>query len=143
MRHSLLIALAGGMLLSAAAPAQTVLFDRLGGRAGLSAVANELIDRTASDAQTKRSFQDVKLGPLKERLAEQLCLLTGGGCAYTGDEMPKVHRGLDITEAEFYRMVEILREILDARGVSQADKNAVLAALAPMKRDVVEAYLTR
>jgi len=51
--------------------------------------------------------------------------------------MKAVHAGLGITQADFYRLVEHLRQILDAHGVATREKNELLARLAPMKRDVV------
>jgi hemoglobin len=114
------------------------LYERLGGDAGLTDIANELIDQSAQDPDTRRSFHKVDIGRLKRLLKEQLCELTGGPCRYTGDTMQHVHGGLGITEGEFYGMVDHLRAILDAHGVAQADKNALLALLAPMKRDIVE-----
>jgi len=114
------------------------LYERLGGDAGLTDIANELIDQSAQDPDTRRSFHKVDIVRLKRLLREQLCELTGGPCHYTGDTMQHVHGGLGITEGEFYGMVDHLRAILDARGIAQADKNALLALLAPMKRDIVE-----
>ncbi|WP_460534611.1 group I truncated hemoglobin [Chitinimonas naiadis] len=114
------------------------LFDRLGGVQGVNAIAAETLDRSASDPATQRSFDKVNMKRLKQLLGEQLCQLTGGPCKYSGDTMKQSHAGLGITESEFYGMVGHLREILDTRGVTQADKNALLTLLAPMKRDVVD-----
>jgi len=66
-----------------------------------------------------------------------LCALADGPCTYDGDDMKSVHAGQGITEADFYRLVERLRDILDAHGVATREKNELLARLAPMKRDVV------
>jgi hemoglobin len=125
---------------SCAAPAPTdtpTLYTRLGGEAMVARIADELIDRTAHDERTKRSFQDVKLARVKEKLREQLCVLAGGPCVYTGDPMKEVHKGLKNTEAEMSLMVQFLREILDNAGVRTAEKNELLRLLAPMKRDIV------
>lgn len=113
------------------------LYDRLGGQAGVQRLSEELIDLSSTDARTKRSFDKVDLKRLKRLLAEQLCALTGGGCVYSGDDMKTSHAGLNITEEEFYRMVEHLREVLDRNGVGTREKNELLARLAPTKRDIV------
>ncbi|QNM97002.1 group I truncated hemoglobin [Chitinimonas koreensis] len=123
---------------AAEAPAADSLYRRLGGEAGMAAIAGGLIDRSASDPATRRSFAKVDIPRLKKLLAEQFCQLSGGPCRYSGDSMKQVHAGLGIDEAEFYGMVAHLREVLDARGAAQADKNALLALLAPMRRDVVD-----
>ncbi len=123
--------------LSPAAAESGSLYARLGGAEGVNAVATVLIDRVVADPRTSRSFKDSNLARVKKHLGQQLCQLAGGGCAYEGDTMREVHAGQDITEAEFYAMVEILENVLRERGVSTADRNALLAKLAPMKRDVV------
>lgn len=115
------------------------LYQRLGGQPGMEGIASQLIDRSAADPKTSRTFKEkVDLPRLKRLLAEQLCVLSEGDCRYTGDSMKDVHAGLGISEAEFYGMVEHLREVLDARNITIADKNALLAKLAPMQRDIVE-----
>jgi hemoglobin len=118
----------------AAAP---TLYQRLGGEPVVHRVIDELIDRTAADPRTARSFKDAKMARVKEKLREQVCELSGGGCKYTGDPMKEVHKGLKVTEAEFALLVQFLREALEHAGVGEGEKNELLRLLAPMKRDVV------
>lgn len=140
--HLLAFALCSGLLAARAHASDGTLYERLGGKDGVTAIAVELIDRSASDPATSRSFAKVDVPRVKRLLAEQLCQLTGGPCKYSGDTMQQSHAGLGITEAEFYGLVEHLRDILDERHIDQADKNALLVMLAPMKRDVVQAPKT-
>ena len=122
----------------AAPPTQSpTLYSRLGGEPVMTRVVGETIDRAATDPRTKRSFEDVKLPRVKEKIVEQICSLTGGGCKYTGDPMDKVHQGLKNTEAEMNLVVQFLREALEKNGVREAEKNELLRVLAPMKRDIV------
>ncbi len=114
------------------------LYERLGGRAGVTAIADTLIDRVSADPVLGRSFKDTKIRRIKDKLALQLCDLTGGPCHYDGDPMRQVHAGHHISQAEFYGMVEALRAILVERGVDLRSRNELLRLLAPMKRDVVE-----
>ena len=131
----------GLVLLLAIGPARAAggdtLYARLGGAEGVAAIAGLLIDRSAADPVLGRSFKDSNLKRVKQHLAEQFCKLAGGGCAYTGDEMREVHAGHDISEAEFYGLVDLLSGIMKSRGIALADRNQLLALLAPMKRDVV------
>jgi hemoglobin len=131
---ALLTALAAAAVASAA---PGTLYERLGGDQGVSAIATALIDRVAGDATLGRSFKDSNLTLIKRHLAGQLCELSGGPCRYDGDKMREVHAGHNITEAEFYGMVQALKDILRERAVALADRNELLALLAPMKRDVV------
>ncbi|MEP7262179.1 MAG: group 1 truncated hemoglobin [Usitatibacter sp.] len=117
--------------------APPTLYARIGGEPVVRKVVDELVDRTAKDPRTSRSFKDVKLARVKEKLEEQICMLSGGPCKYTGDPMKEVHKGLRNTEAEFYLLVQFLRDALANAGVREAEKNELLRLLAPMKRDVV------
>lgn len=114
------------------------LYSRLGGPSGVAAIAAALIDRAAADPTLGRSFKDTNLVRIKKLLAEQLCDLTGGSCHYSGDSMKEVHAGLHISQAEFYGMVDMLRDILKQRHVGLASTNQLLRLLAPMKQDIVE-----
>ena len=98
---------------------------------------DDLSARTSGDPRTARSFKDVKLARVKEKLREQLCELSGGPCRYTGDPMKLVHQALRNTEAEFYLMVQFLRDALGEAGVGEGEKNELLRLLAPMKCDIV------
>jgi hemoglobin len=114
------------------------LYARLGGDAGVHAIADTLIDRVAGDPVLGRSFQDTNLARIKRLLAEQICELSDGPCRYSGDPMRASHAGQHISEAEFYGMVSALRQILHERHVSLGAENELLRLLAPMKRDIVE-----
>ncbi|MBL8525103.1 MAG: group 1 truncated hemoglobin, partial [Betaproteobacteria bacterium] len=72
-----------------------------------------------------------------KKVVEHICELSAGPCKYSGDSMKLSHQGLDIREAEFYGMVQHLRDALDKAGVPQGAKNELLKILAPMKRDIV------
>jgi hemoglobin len=136
-RRASLAALA--LLAACATPptSQPTLYARLGGEPVVKRVVNETIDRSASDPRTSRSFKDVKLQRVKDKIVEQICSLSGGGCVYSGDPMDKVHQGLKNTEAEMNLLVQFLRDALDHNGVQTPEKNELLRLLAPMKRDIV------
>jgi len=117
--------------------AAATLYERLGGNKIIEQVVSDTIDRTASDPVTRRSFDKVNLANVKKKVVEQICELASGPCKYSGDSMKLSHQGLDIREAEFYGMVQHLRDALDRAGVQQSAKNELLKLLAPMKRDIV------
>lgn len=112
------------------------LYQRLGGEKGVAHLADQTVELSAADPLTRRTFDKVDLKKLKQKVAEQICALTDGPCKYTGDSMKLVHQGLDITEAEFYGFVEILRGTLNRAEVSEGAKNELLRILAPMKREI-------
>jgi hemoglobin len=127
-----------GLALHAHGAERSSLYERLGGTNAIHSIADTLIDRVVADPRLGRSFKDTKIARIKEKLAEQLCELTGGPCQYTGDPMRETHAGHHISESEFYGMVETLRAILRERHTGITETNQLLRLLAPMKRDIVE-----
>src|ERR1700727_5263 len=76
---------------AAAGAGAPALYDRLGGKSGVAAITDALIDRVSSDPVLGRSFKDSNLPRIKRLLAEQICELSGGPCRYSGDSMKEVH----------------------------------------------------
>lgn len=138
--------LAGCVLLGACAhqasaptaPAGTpLLYQQLGGVAGIQRVAFRTIDRVAHDPRTQRTFDGIHLSYLQQSVANYLCKVADGPCVYDGETMRNAHADLNIGGSEFDVMVQTLREELDAAGVSPAAKNELLRRLAPSRRDIV------
>ncbi|WP_198937887.1 group 1 truncated hemoglobin [Pelomonas sp. KK5] len=124
------------VLAACAAPGPT-LYQRLGGAPVVQIVVDRTLERAAVDERTRRSFDGIKLGAVKESLAAQICSISGGGCRYEGETMAKAHKDSKIQPREFDAMVDMLRQELDRAGVDAGPKNELLKLLAPMKRDIV------
>lgn len=112
------------------------LYLRLGGEVAVRQIVAETLGAVSTDLRTRRTFEKVDMKRLQAKIVEHICALTDGDCKYTGDTMKQTHAGMNITEAEFYLMVEALRSSLD-RHVGEREKNELLKILAPMKRDIV------
>jgi hemoglobin len=112
------------------------LFQRIGGLPVLTKIVDESIDEIANSPRTKRSFDGIKLAPLKESIVLQLCKITDGGCIYEGETMLNAHRDAKISEAEFDAFVDMFRTTL-TKHLPTREKNELLKILAPMKRDIV------
>jgi hemoglobin len=123
---------------TAAPTAAPTLYERLGGEARVTQAVTRLIERSAADPRTARSFDGVKLSTLSASLVQHICSLSGGGCVYEGETMARAHADLKIKSSEFESMVTILREEFDRAGVDVAARNELLRKLAPMKRDIVD-----
>jgi len=133
------------LLLPCGAPnaAADSLYIRMGGEPVVSAVVSDTLDSVVADHKLKRSFAEVDVPRLKRLLGEQICVLAGGGCHYSGVSMREAHGGHEISQAEFYGMVEILRDSMRRHHVQLRERNELLALLAPMERDVVDAPAPR
>lgn len=134
------LVLAGLVLLLAACahsePRQT-LYDDLGGQAGVARMIDEIVDELHADPKLADLFTETDDEYFKERLNEQVCMLTGGGCEYTGLEMTEAHSGMDLSAAQFNDFVEACRRAMTRAGVTVGNQNRLLAILAPMREDVI------
>ncbi len=122
------------------APAQAAddsLFRALGGRDGVTRIANEAIAMAEKDPRIGHTFSESDIPRVKEQLGIQFCALTGGGCVYEGHTMAESHQGLGLTQSDFNALVEILQIVMDRENIPFATQNRFLALLAPMVRDVI------
>lgn len=124
-------------LLSACASQPATVYEGLGAEPGLAAVVDNLLERMAKDEQIVRHFQDTDIALFREGLTEHLCDVADGPCEYDGEDMKATHRGLNITQADFDRLVQLLIYAMQEEGIPIAVRNDLLKRLAPMYGDVV------
>ncbi len=122
------------------APADDALFRDLGGRPGIDAIVGDFVPRLVADPRTSEFFKKTNQAHLKDMLALQFCVVSGGGCVYTGLPMDKAHHDMDISKADFNALVEVLQASMDAQHVPFATQNRLLARLAPMHREIVNVH---
>ena len=146
-KHITSLLVAGGLALSSVtatvAQKQPSLYDNLGGKKAIAAVVDEFVGRVAVDNRINTFFKQTaadpkRLASFKAKLVDQICEATGGPCKYKGKSMKAAHMGMGVSGGDFNALVEDLAGALDKFKVKEADKNALLGALAPMKSDIVE-----
>ena len=128
---------------SVAATMEKSLYDRLGGKKAIVAVVDEFVARVAADKRINGFFKDTaadpkRLAKFKNNLVNQICQASGGPCKYTGKDMKTAHKGMGITDADFNALVEDLSGALGKFKVGAKEKGDLLAALGPLKKDIVE-----
>ncbi len=119
------------------------LYDNLGKKKGITAVVDDFVGRCAADTRINSFFKATaadpkRLAKFKMNLVDQICQAAGGPCKYTGKSMKEAHAGMGISTADFNALVADLVAALDKAKVAEADKNALLGVLGPMKSDIVE-----
>ncbi len=144
-----LIALAAALLIAgcAASPTtatapttppttQATLYERLGGRAAITAVVDDSIANVTSDPRINRRFANAGPG-LTKNLVDLICLRTGGPCKYTGADMATAHEGMFIRDDEFDALVEDMVKSLDKFKVPAREKAEALLILQQMRNSIV------
>lgn len=116
------------------------LYASLGGEAAVKAVVKDFVEQeVAPDARINAFFKNADIPGLEQKLFEQICAAAGGGCTYSGKDMKTAHAGMNIKSADFDALVQDLVKALDKFHVKDADKQALLGVLGPMKPDIVTA----
>jgi hemoglobin len=119
------------------------LYDRLGGKPAIKAVVDEFVANCAKDTRVNSFFAAVgsdpaRMAAFKTKVVDQVCQASGGPCKYTGRSMKEAHKGMGISDAQFNAVVEDLTKALDKFKVPAPEKTELLAALSPMRPDIVE-----
>ena len=114
------------------------LYDRLGGKPAITAVVDDFVARVAADGRINGKFANANIPRLKMMLVEQICQASGGPCTYTGRDMKMAHAGMGVKGSEFDALVGDLVATLNKFKVPDREKNELLGALGPMKKDIVE-----
>jgi hemoglobin len=112
------------------------LYDRLGGTEGLEAIAKDLVANHLANSQiSSRYTSDPK--DIANGVATFFIQGTGGPAVYKGDDMPTVHRSMNINNDEFMAVLDDAMAALDSNGIGQREKEEVLFVLYSMKSDIV------
>jgi hemoglobin len=113
------------------------LYDRLGGADGIEAVVDDFYDRVLADDSLVEYFEDTDMDELRDHQREFVTMVTGGPHDYTGADMREAHAHLDLDAADFAAVAGHLDDALDAAGVDEEDRKAVLSAVADLEDDVL------
>ncbi len=141
-RAPIVVGVVGLLMLSACAETQMAakpsLYQRLGGKDAITAVVEKFVGNVAADNRINKFFSSTDIPKLKGHLVDQVCEATGGPCKYTGRTMKATHAGMSLTDADFNALVQDLVAALDHYKVGKTEKDELLGALGPMKKDIVE-----
>ena len=114
------------------------LYERLGGEPAISMVVDEFAKNVLGDTRINKKFAHSDANRLVTNLKTFVCSATGGPQKYEGESMKEAHHHMGVTEGEFNALVEDLVKALDKLNVPSKEKNDLLAALGPMKPQIVE-----
>ncbi|MEP7057613.1 MAG: group 1 truncated hemoglobin [Caldimonas sp.] len=126
-----------GCSMNPSAPASTRnLYERLGGKAAITAVVDDAVANIAADPRINRRFANANIPHLKTNLVDFLCARSGGPCTYTGRNMSDAHEGMNIRDDEYDALVQDLVKSLDKFNVGAREKGELGAMLAQMRNAV-------
>ncbi len=115
------------------------IYEQLGQENGIRAAVDDFYERVTADPELKGYFDGVDMARLRSHQALLLIQVTGGPARYEGRDLAAAHRGLDITSADYERVVAHLAATLASLGVEPAVIGDVAAALDGYRADIVTA----
>lgn len=136
---ALVIELSGGSAIAAnAGHVDDSLYRALGGKAGITAIVETTLNKIADDTRIVHYFAGANIAHVHHGLITIFCVVSGGPCTYTGENMVDTHRGLHVTAAAFNAMVEDLQAAMAQLQIPLGAQNRLLAPLAKMRNQIVE-----
>ncbi|MEQ7128225.1 group 1 truncated hemoglobin [Actinopolymorpha sp. B11F2] len=114
-------------------------YQLIGGAPAVSTVVNRFYELILTDTQLAPFFTDVDMARLKRHQVLLISQVLGGPAEYDGRELREAHAGMNITTADFARVVTHLVTALEEAGVKPDIIDRVCAVLAGAEKDVVTA----
>ena len=122
----------------AASAQEKTLCERLGGTSAISAVVDSFAGKVLKDDRVNKKFAKSDATRLTTNLKGQIgAIAKCAGVKYTGKTMKNAHKNMGVTEGEFNAVAEALVKTLDEFKVPEKEKNELLAAIGPTKKDIV------
>lgn len=112
------------------------LYQALGERQGIEAIVEDLLYLIVEDERIAFQFKGIEVAHFHQQLSDQICVLSGGPCQYTGREMRESHSAMNVTETQFNALTENLILAMEQNGVTTGAQNRLLALLAPLHEDI-------
>ncbi len=129
--------LAVSLFLAGCVSQQESLYNELGGKETIEVIAANFITVLDEDRAVSRYFEYTDMDRFYEQFVLHLCETSDGPCEYTGDDMVQTHIGLQITERDFNRTVDLLILAMDQAGVAHTTQNKLIKRLAPMRSEII------
>ena len=115
------------------------IYEQLGQENGIRAAVDIFYRRVLEDPALKAYFDGVDMTTLRAHQAKLLVQVTGGPVDYQGRDLAAAHEGMEITSADFERVVAHLAATLAELGVEPAVVGDVGAAVDGYRDQIVTA----
>lgn len=118
-------------------PKSQSLYEELGKKEGIAQLTDAFLEHIQYDKQVLPYFFESDIERFRTKFIEQICMISGGPCEYTGDSMKDVHGGMNINENHFNALVDDLILAMQSINLPVGTQNQLLNLLAPMREDII------
>ena len=120
----------------------TTLFERLGGRIGISKIVDDTVENHMNNTNINARFlplknEHEKLAIIKTHTIDFFSMGSGGPANYHGRDMETAHKGMNISPGEYVHTVDDIFAALDKNGIDEAAKKEVLYILWSLKGMII------
>ncbi|WP_416304966.1 group I truncated hemoglobin [Neptunicella sp. SCSIO 80796] len=116
---------------------QQTLYQKLGGQAGIENLVASFIQQIGQDQQIFHYFEHANINHFRNGFVSHLCAISDGPCEYSGDSMVDIHTGMNVNEADFNHVVDLLVKAMEQNDLPLTTQNEVLSRLAPLRPGVI------
>jgi hemoglobin len=114
------------------------LFERLGGREGISMIVDNTVENHMNNPAVNSRFLPLNENPkqlaiIKNHTIDFFSAGSGGPNNYKGKDMVMAHTGMNISPAEYMHVIDDIFMALDKNNIDEDSKKDVLAILWPLK----------
>lgn len=114
------------------------LFERLGGRDGISLIVDDTLEYHMGNPNVNARFLPLRDKPeqmaiIKSHTVDFFSAGSGGPAAYGGKDMVSAHTGMNISAAEYVHVMDDIFLALDKNAIDEDTKKDVLSILWSLK----------
>jgi len=118
------------------------LFERLGGRPGISILVDDTVDAHMKNPAINARFlpflkEPERLAKIKQHTVDFFSAGSGGPAEYSGRDMETTHTGMNISPAEYMHVIDDIFSALDKQSIDDDTKKDVLGILWSLKGMII------
>ncbi len=121
---------------------ETILFDRLGGEEGISALVDDIVETHLNNPIIKDRFTHLPENPehfnmFKQHVKDFFGAGTGGEVTYKGRDMTSAHKGLQLTGIEFIEAMSDIMIVMEQHNIDEESRKDILYILFSFRNQVI------
>jgi hemoglobin len=121
----------------------STLYERLGGKEGITAIVDDVIEAHMQNPTISATFipyktQPERMAKIRQHTIDFFSAGSGGPVQYTGRDMPTTHAGMNISAIEYMAVIDDIMMVLDKHKIDEESKKDVLAILWSLKGMIME-----
>lgn len=119
------------------------LWDRLGGEKAVRALVHDFVAAALKDPKVnftrggKYKLDDKAIAKLEQLLVEGISVGADGPLPYKGSTLEAAHKGMKITNAEFFALLKDLSDVMKRRNVPEAEQIELLEMIGKTRGQIV------